>query len=61
MDIRNKYCHGDRRDSFNNRYEDLLRVKGVYDSHATEAAMAYANERKYRGWERKHAQYGSQS
>ncbi|KAK2017080.1 hypothetical protein LZ32DRAFT_688369 [Colletotrichum eremochloae] len=49
--------HADRRDSFNNRYQDLLEAKGTYGTHVYEAVNARRSSANFAKWERQHLGY----
>ncbi|KAI0967015.1 hypothetical protein F4678DRAFT_465820 [Xylaria arbuscula] len=49
--------HADRRDSFNNGYEDLLQAKGVHETHVGQALQARKMGNTWRKNEAKHVKY----
>ncbi|KAK1958614.1 hypothetical protein LY78DRAFT_663363 [Colletotrichum sublineola] len=49
--------HADRRDSFTNRYQDLLEAKGTYGTHVYEAVNARRSSANFAKWERQHLGY----
>ncbi|KAI0897553.1 hypothetical protein F4806DRAFT_462650 [Annulohypoxylon nitens] len=46
--------HGDSRDSFNDKYEEVLKAKGEYSGHAEAAQLAHNSAKRFSKMQRQH-------